>query len=240
MSNGTIATHAMVHFAVDRSKGPVSTAIGLVPLDLPGVSKGKPLNKIGQRALNQGEIFFDNVRIPDYYVFVPPELYPLAGDMILATANGGMGVDVHRPGARRLRGGDDLLQAARAGRQAALRAPARAAQAVRHVHQGGVGEAVVAGGADVQRGRHAAGVALRRRFEGVLHAGRLRGRQRRRAALRRDGSLQGVPRREAVPRCPRRADRGRRQRHAGAGGARARSSTTSCSSYAIRGATRRA
>jgi len=91
VSNGTIATHAMVHFAVDRSKGPASTAIGLIPLDLPGISKGKPLNKIGQRALNQGEVFFDNVRIPDYYVFVPPELYPFAGDMILATANGGMG-----------------------------------------------------------------------------------------------------------------------------------------------------
>jgi len=91
VSNGTVATHAMVHFAVDRSAGPVSTAIGLVPLNLPGVSKGKPLNKIGQRALNQGEIYFDNVRIPNSYVFVPPELYPFAGDMILATANGGMG-----------------------------------------------------------------------------------------------------------------------------------------------------
>jgi alkylation response protein AidB-like acyl-CoA dehydrogenase len=91
VSNGTIATHAMVHFAVDRSKGPVSAAVALVPLDLPGVSKGKPLNKIGQRALNQGEVFFDNVRIPKHFVFVEPELYPLAGDMILATANGGMG-----------------------------------------------------------------------------------------------------------------------------------------------------
>ena len=89
VSNGTIATHAMVHFAVDRSKGPESTAIGLVPLDLPGVSKGKPLNKIGQRALNQGEVFFDNVRIPNHYVFVVPELYPMVGDYILATANGG-------------------------------------------------------------------------------------------------------------------------------------------------------
>ena len=91
VSNGTVATHAMVHFAVDRSAGPVSTAIGIVPLNLPGVSNGKPLNKIGQRALNQGEIYFDNVRIPNSYVFVPPELYPFAGDMILATANGGMG-----------------------------------------------------------------------------------------------------------------------------------------------------
>jgi acyl-CoA dehydrogenase len=36
----------------------------IIPLDLPGVSKGKPLDKIGQRALPQGEIYFDNVRVP--------------------------------------------------------------------------------------------------------------------------------------------------------------------------------
>jgi alkylation response protein AidB-like acyl-CoA dehydrogenase len=91
VSNGTVATHAMVHFSVDSSGGAVSHAIALVPLDLPGVSRGKPLNKLGQRALNQGEVFFDDVRIPDHYVLVPPDLYPLAGDIILATANGGMG-----------------------------------------------------------------------------------------------------------------------------------------------------
>ena len=91
VSNGTIATHAMVHFAADASKGPISTAIGLVPLDLPGVSRGKPLNKLGQRALNQGEVFLDDVRIPDYYVMVPAEMYPIAIDLVLATANGGMG-----------------------------------------------------------------------------------------------------------------------------------------------------
>jgi alkylation response protein AidB-like acyl-CoA dehydrogenase len=90
VSNGTIATHGMVHFAVDRAKGPSSTAIAIIPLNLPGVSKGKPLNKLGQRALNQGEVFFDDVRIPDYYVVVKPELYPLVEDMILSVANGGM------------------------------------------------------------------------------------------------------------------------------------------------------
>jgi len=42
--------------------------ICIVPLDLPGVTKGKPLNKLGQRDLNQGEIFFDNVRIPQSHV----------------------------------------------------------------------------------------------------------------------------------------------------------------------------
>ncbi|TEU10567.1 MAG: acyl-CoA dehydrogenase [Anaerolineales bacterium] len=91
VSNGTIATHAMVHFSVDSSKGPMSSAIAIIPLDLPGVSRGKPLNKLGQRALNQGEIFFDDVQIPDYYVLVPEELYAIADDIIIATANGGMG-----------------------------------------------------------------------------------------------------------------------------------------------------
>lgn len=36
----------------------------VLPLDLPGISRGKPLDKIGQRALPQGEIYFDNVRVP--------------------------------------------------------------------------------------------------------------------------------------------------------------------------------
>ena len=38
-----------------------------IPLDLPGVSRGKPLDKLGQRALPQGEIFFDEVRVPKKY-----------------------------------------------------------------------------------------------------------------------------------------------------------------------------
>ncbi len=91
VSNGTIASHAMVHFAVDRSKGMASSGIAIVPLNLPGVSRGKPLNKLGQRALNQGEVFFDEVRIPKDYVLVEPAMYAWAGDLILAIANGGMG-----------------------------------------------------------------------------------------------------------------------------------------------------
>ena len=38
-----------------------------IPLDLPGVSRGKPLDKLGQRSLPQGEIFFDEVRVPKKY-----------------------------------------------------------------------------------------------------------------------------------------------------------------------------
>jgi alkylation response protein AidB-like acyl-CoA dehydrogenase len=91
VSNGTIAKAAAMFCAVDLGDGVRRDGGFLVPLDVPGVSKGRPLDKIGQRALNQGEIFFDGVRIPADYMVIPPEAYALATDMILSTANGGMG-----------------------------------------------------------------------------------------------------------------------------------------------------
>ncbi len=91
VSNGTIATHALAFLGVDRKRGMAGGGVALVPLNLPGVTKGAPLNKIGQRALNQGEIFFDNVRIPKAYMFVPPEAYTFAIDSVLAGANAFMG-----------------------------------------------------------------------------------------------------------------------------------------------------
>ncbi|MGJ8686243.1 MAG: acyl-CoA dehydrogenase family protein [Spongiibacteraceae bacterium] len=45
----------------------------LIPLDLPGVSRGKPLDKLGQRPLPQGEIFFDEVRVPAKYAIATGE-----------------------------------------------------------------------------------------------------------------------------------------------------------------------
>ncbi len=91
VSNGTIAKAAAMFCAVDMGDGKRADGGFLVPLDVPGVSKGRPLNKIGQRALNQGEIFFDHVRIPADYMVIPPEAYPFATEMILSNANGGMG-----------------------------------------------------------------------------------------------------------------------------------------------------
>lgn len=91
VSNGTIATAAAMFTAVDMGDGRRADAAFLVPLDVPGVSKGKPLNKIGQRALNQGEIFLDHVRIPAEYMVIPPESYAFGAEMILSAANGGMG-----------------------------------------------------------------------------------------------------------------------------------------------------
>jgi alkylation response protein AidB-like acyl-CoA dehydrogenase len=93
VSNGTIATHAVFHVSLDPSKGMRGQGLALIPLDLPGISRGKPLNKIGQRPLNQGEIFFDDARIPKEFMVIPdPSIMEGLGmgERILAGANGGM------------------------------------------------------------------------------------------------------------------------------------------------------
>jgi alkylation response protein AidB-like acyl-CoA dehydrogenase len=90
VSNGTIATHTLAFLCVDPSKGMSGTGVAVVPLDLPGVSRGKPLNKLGQRALNQGEIFFDDVRIPRHYMLMEGSFGGGPTDNLLATANAGM------------------------------------------------------------------------------------------------------------------------------------------------------
>lgn len=71
VSNGTIATHAVLHVGLDPSMGIHGSGIALCPLDLPGISRGAPLNKVGQRALNQGEIIFKDVKMHKKYMLIP-------------------------------------------------------------------------------------------------------------------------------------------------------------------------
>jgi acyl-CoA dehydrogenase len=91
VSNGTIATVAALFCTVDPSQGLRGGGVALVPLDLPGVSRGQPLDKLGQRALNQGEIFFDAVRIPEEYLVIGPEAYASVVEAVLTLANASMG-----------------------------------------------------------------------------------------------------------------------------------------------------
>ncbi len=91
VSNGTIATVAALFCTIDPSEGFKGGGVCLVPLDLPGVSRGKPLDKLGQRALNQGEIYFDDVRIPSDYMVVGKESYAAIVEMVLTMANASMG-----------------------------------------------------------------------------------------------------------------------------------------------------
>ncbi|MBI2723944.1 MAG: acyl-CoA dehydrogenase family protein [Chloroflexi bacterium] len=91
VSNGTIATHALAFLGTDRKRGMAGGGVAIVPLNYPGVTKGPPLNKIGQRALNQGEIYFEDVRIPKSFMFVEADAYSFAIDAVLAGANAFMG-----------------------------------------------------------------------------------------------------------------------------------------------------
>lgn len=93
VSNGTIATHASIHVSLDEPKGMHGAGIAILPLDLPGISRGKPLDKLGQRALNQGEIFFDEVVIPKKYMVVAePERHQPIMKAIMTGANTGMSI----------------------------------------------------------------------------------------------------------------------------------------------------
>jgi alkylation response protein AidB-like acyl-CoA dehydrogenase len=91
VSNGTIATHAVLHVGLDPSRGMNGQGLAIMPLDLPGISRGKPLDKMGQRPLNQGSIVFQDARIPKKYMVIPdPEFINATRGQGLATVNGGM------------------------------------------------------------------------------------------------------------------------------------------------------
>jgi alkylation response protein AidB-like acyl-CoA dehydrogenase len=95
VSNGTIATHAVLHVGLDASRGMHGAGLAFCPLDLPGISRGKPLDKVGQRPLNQGEIFFSDVQLPRKYMMIGrPGLTALGRFALrfLGTANNETGI----------------------------------------------------------------------------------------------------------------------------------------------------
>lgn len=93
VSNGPIAEASILYCALDTGKGPDphKGVCVVVPLDRPGVSRGKVLDKLGQRALAQGEIFFDNVEVDIDYLLAGPEDYKRAVYLIHTEANSLMG-----------------------------------------------------------------------------------------------------------------------------------------------------
>lgn len=92
VSNGSIASHALLFCTIEPEIGMKGGGVAIVPLNSKGVKRGMPLNKLGQRGLNQGEIFFDEVHIPEEYLLVAVDGYPEAVDATLASANAGMAV----------------------------------------------------------------------------------------------------------------------------------------------------
>jgi len=92
VSMGTLATHTLAFVSVDPKKGMAGNGVFIIPLNQPGVSKGPALDKIGQRPLNQGELFFDDARVPRDHMIAGPDMYEMMFDGILALANALMAV----------------------------------------------------------------------------------------------------------------------------------------------------
>ena len=93
VSNAPVASHALLFPMINPGIGMKGGGIAVVPLkELKGVTKAKPLEKMGQRALPQGEIFFEDVELPSEWMIVgDEEVYPFAIEAVLATANAAMG-----------------------------------------------------------------------------------------------------------------------------------------------------
>jgi alkylation response protein AidB-like acyl-CoA dehydrogenase len=87
VSGATVAEVCVLYTHVERD-GKVGPGISvIVDLDSDGISRGKPLEKMGLRGLNQGEIFFDNVEVPLDHVISGPDEYEDFVTATLAEAN---------------------------------------------------------------------------------------------------------------------------------------------------------
>ncbi len=91
VSNGPIATQALLFVNIDKSMGMAGGGICIVDLTQKGVQKGKPLDKMGQRELPQGEIYFTDVEVPEELMIVDPDSYEFMTDIVIAEANMHMG-----------------------------------------------------------------------------------------------------------------------------------------------------
>ena len=91
VSNGPIADAIVLFCTVDRDQGLAGGGAFVVPSDLPGVERPKPLDKLGQRSLAQGEIYFNDVRVPADHMVVGPEFYAIALETMLGHANAAVG-----------------------------------------------------------------------------------------------------------------------------------------------------
>jgi alkylation response protein AidB-like acyl-CoA dehydrogenase len=92
VSGAPYATHAALFCQMDPSMGHAGSGIFIVPLNQPGVKKGKPLDKLGQRDDPQGEIFFDNVRVPEKYLIAGPDAYEAMLEIVLSATTAMMGM----------------------------------------------------------------------------------------------------------------------------------------------------
>lgn len=93
VSNGYLADFILLMAAIDSDTDMDGTGVFLIPGDLDGISRGRPLDKLGLRALNQSEIFFDSVWVPDEMLIVPAgPMYRTILEFIVTSGNTSVGL----------------------------------------------------------------------------------------------------------------------------------------------------
>jgi alkylation response protein AidB-like acyl-CoA dehydrogenase len=87
VSNGPLAGQAVVNVHLEPKSALSRSGVFILPLSLPGVSRGRALDKHGVRSLPQGEIFFEDVRVPRRYVIAEGADYPVHVNRTLTAFN---------------------------------------------------------------------------------------------------------------------------------------------------------
>lgn len=87
VSGGVTAEVCALYCHIEENGVTKPGAVIIVPLDLAGCSKGKPLDKVGLRSLNQGELYFDNVKVPLNHLLAGPDTYHDLVEHTLTEAN---------------------------------------------------------------------------------------------------------------------------------------------------------
>lgn len=64
ITNAGVSRLGVIFASTDKTRGLRGLTAFIVPMDLPGVTVGKHENKMGHRASNTAEIFFDDVKVP--------------------------------------------------------------------------------------------------------------------------------------------------------------------------------
>jgi len=92
ISNGGIANSYIVFACVEPDQGICGSGAFLVPADAKGVTRGKCVDRLGLRALNQAAVYFDEVEIDESNLIFPPgDGYPMLHNAIITVGNLGTG-----------------------------------------------------------------------------------------------------------------------------------------------------
>ncbi len=84
-SSAPCANWALTHPLVPPHENPLDLGAAVIPLTLPGVTVAAGIDKLGTRDVPQGEIVFENVRIPGHYMLAAvPEMTTYMVKMILS------------------------------------------------------------------------------------------------------------------------------------------------------------